>query len=48
MRLWDGKPAGVLSLLRVDAPIRALTWGRDAIALGKGASVVLLDVVTLK
>ena len=48
VRLWDGKAAGALSLLRLDAPIQALTWGREAIALGKAASVVLLDVVTHK
>ena len=46
VRLWDGKAAGALSLLRLDAPIEALTWGPEAIALGKGAFVVLLDVVT--
>ena len=48
VRLWDGKAMGALSLLRLDAPIRALIWGREAIALGKGASVVLLDVVMHK
>jgi WD40 repeat protein len=36
VRLWDGKAMGALSLLRLDAPIRALIWGREAIALGKG------------
>ena len=46
VRLWDGKAAGALSLLRLDAPIPALAWGREAIALGKAASVVLVDVVT--
>jgi WD40 repeat protein len=44
--LWDGKPAGALSLLRLGAPIEALAWGGDAIALGKRASVVLFNVVT--
>ena len=48
VRLWDSKATGALSLLRLDAPIQALTWGREAIALGKGTSVVLLDVVTHK
>ena len=46
VRLWDSKATGALSLLRLDAPIQALTWGREAIALGKGTSIVLLDVVT--
>ena len=45
VQLWDGKATGRLSLLRLDAPVQALTWGREAIALGKGTSVVLLDVV---
>ena len=45
-RLWDGKAAGALSLLRLDAPIQAIAWGREAIALGKATSVVLVDVVT--
>ena len=48
VRLWDGKATRALSLLQIDAPIQALTWGREAIALGKGTSVVLLDVVTHK
>jgi WD40 repeat protein len=48
VRLWDGKTTGALSLLRLDAPIHALTWDREAIALAKGTSVVLLDVVTHK
>ena len=48
VRLWDSKATGALSLLRLDAPIQALTWGREAIALGKGTSIVLLDVVTHK
>ena len=34
LRLWDGKAAGALSLLRLDAEILALAWGREAIALG--------------
>ncbi len=46
LRLWDRKAAGALSLLRLDAPIQALAWGRQAIALGKAASVVLVDVAT--
>ena len=46
LRLWDRKAAGALNLLRLDAPILALAWGREAIALGKAASVVLVDVVT--
>ncbi len=45
VRLWDGKAAGALSLLRFDAPIPVLAWGREAIALGKEASVVLVDVM---
>ena len=48
VRLWDSKTTGALSLLRLDAPIQALTWHREAIALGKGTSIVLLDVVTHK
>ena len=48
VRLWDSKAMVALSLLRLDAPIRALTWGREAIALGKGTSVVLLNVVPPK
>ena len=36
VRLWDGKAAEALSLLRLDGPILALAWGREAIALGKG------------
>jgi WD40 repeat protein len=48
VRLWDGRAMGALSLLRLDAPIEELTWGREAIALRKGTSVVLLDVVTHK
>jgi WD40 repeat protein len=46
VRLWDAKPAGALSLLRLDAPIPALTWCREAIALGKLKSVVLVDLMT--
>ena len=46
VRLWDSKAAGALSLLRLDAPIQALTWGRETIALGKRTSMLLLDVVT--
>ena len=45
VRLWDGKAAGALSLLRLDAPIPVLAWGWEAIALGKEASVVLVDVM---
>ena len=48
VRLWKDKKARALSLLQLDAPIHALTWDREMIALGKGASVVLLDVVTHK
>ena len=48
VRLWDGKAMEALSLLRLDAPILTLVWGREAIALGKGASVVLLDIATHK
>jgi hypothetical protein len=48
VRLWDSKATGALSLLRLDAPIEALTWRREAIALGNGTSIVLLDVVTHK
>jgi WD40 repeat protein len=46
VRLWDGKAAGALSLLRLDAEILAVAWRWEAIALGKAASVVLVDVVT--
>jgi hypothetical protein len=46
LRLWDGKAAEALGLLRLDAPIQALAWGGDTIAVGKRASVVLLEVVT--
>jgi WD40 repeat protein len=44
VRVWDVKTAKALSLLRLDAAIRALSWGPGAIALGEQASVVLLDV----
>jgi WD40 repeat protein len=46
LRLWDGEAAGSLSLLRLDAESLALAWGREAIALGRGTSVILLNVVT--
>jgi hypothetical protein len=46
VRLWVGKTMEAISLLRLDAPIGSLAWDREAIALGKGTSVVLLDVVT--
>jgi len=46
VRLWDVKAAVALSLLRLDAGIMTLAWGQGMIAVGKGASVVLLDVVT--
>jgi WD40 repeat protein len=46
-RLWDGKAAGALSLLRLDAPTGALRVGpTERVALGKAASVVLVDIVT--
>jgi WD domain, G-beta repeat len=48
VRLWDSEATGALSLLRLDAPIRALTWGPEAIALARATSIVLLDVVTHK
>jgi WD40 repeat protein len=48
VRLWDGKTTEALCLLQLDTPIWALTWGREAIALGKGAYIVLLDIVTHK
>jgi WD40 repeat protein len=48
VRLRDSKATEASSLLRLDAPIQALTWGQEAIALGKGTSIVLLDVVTHK
>jgi len=48
VRLWDGRAAGALSLLQLDTPIQVLTWGREAITLGTGTSIVLLDVVTHK
>ena len=46
VRLWDSKAARALSLLRLDAPILALTWGREAIALATAAPVVLVNDVT--
>jgi hypothetical protein len=46
VRLWDVKTARPLSLLRLDAEISTLAWSPDVIALGKGASVVMLNVVT--
>ena len=46
LRLWDRKAARALGFLRLDAPILALAWGREAIALGNAASVVLFDAVT--
>ena len=48
VRLWDCKAMEALSLLQLDVRIEALTWGREAIALGKWTSVVLLDVVRRK
>ena len=36
VRLWDSEATGELSLLRLNAPIHALTWGQEAIALGEG------------
>jgi WD40 repeat protein len=45
VRLSDVNTGGALSL-RLDAPIGGLAWSRDAIAIGNGASIVLLDVVT--
>ena len=48
VRLWDSEATGALSLLRLDAPIRALTWGPEAIALARATSIILLDVVTHK
>ena len=44
----DLQEMGPLSRLsfRLDRSIQALAWGSDAIALGKGLSVVLLDIVT--
>jgi WD40 repeat protein len=44
VRVWNVKTVEVLSLLRLDAAIQALSWGPDAIALAERASVVLLDV----
>ena len=46
VRLWDGKATEALSILRLDGPILGLAWGREAIALGTAASVVLVDIVT--
>jgi WD40 repeat protein len=48
VRLWDCEAMGALSVLRLDAPIEELIWSRETIALRKGGSVVLLDVVTPK
>ena len=48
VRLWDCEAMGALSVLRLDAPIKELTWSRETIALRKEGSVVLLDVVTPK
>jgi WD40 repeat protein len=44
VRVWDVKTVKVLSLLRLDAEILALSWVPGAIALGERAAVVLLDV----
>jgi hypothetical protein len=46
VRLWDLKAAGALSFLRLDAKNVTLAWGQSVIAVGKGGSVVLFDVVT--
>jgi WD40 repeat protein len=46
LRVWDVKAAKALSLLRLDAAIPTLSWSRDAIALGDGSAVVLLDLVS--
>ncbi|MGD0067999.1 MAG: TIR domain-containing protein [Streptosporangiaceae bacterium] len=48
VRLWDCEAMGALSVLRLDAPIKELTWSRETIALRKGGSAVVLDVVTPK
>jgi len=45
VRVWDVSAAKVLSLLRLDAAIQALSWGPDAMAIGERTSVVLLDVL---
>jgi len=44
VRVWDVKTAKAVSFLRLDAAIAALSWGPGAIALGKQASVALLNV----
>ena len=36
VRLWKDKKARALSLLQLDAPIHALTWDREMIALERG------------
>jgi hypothetical protein len=46
--VWDVKTGGMLGLLCLDAAIPTLSWNRDAIALGSGTSVVLLDIVKHK
>ena len=48
VRLWDSEATVTLSLLRLDAPIQALTWGRKGIALGKRTSIVFLSIVKHK
>ena len=45
VRLWDVNAAKALCVLRLDALIQGLVWRQDAIVLGNGLFVVLLDVV---
>jgi WD40 repeat protein len=45
VRLWDVNTAEALCVLRLDALIQGLVWSQDAIVLGNGLFVVLLDVV---
>ena len=46
IRLSSVNAVEAVSILRLDAPIHGLVWSRDAIAVAKGASVVLFDVAT--
>ena len=46
VRLAGVNSVEAVSILRLDAPVRGLVWSQNAIAVAKGASVVLFDVVT--
>ena len=46
VRLSGVNAVEAVSSLRLDASVQGLVWSRNAIAVAKGASVVLFDVAT--